>query len=111
MAVDIQTLEQRIKERAYNESCIEAQVAINAIPRFNDFKYSVEIKAPTKDAPWASVIHEVVLDSSKLKLAMQRAIQDYIYVRRVNELSQKLLSAVDQIEELSAAVDNIQAQG
>jgi len=100
--INIQTLEQRIKDRAHSESCNEAQIAVNSIPHFDKIKLCIDNDSkPPKYKEF---------DSYHLRIALQKAIQEQIYASRVNELSKKLLSAVDQIEEFSAVVDNLQAQ-
>lgn len=108
--MNVQTLEQRIKDRARQEAKNEARRAIEELPRFGDVRIQVEIKCPTQEAPWASKTEVVTIDSYRIRVTLQGAIEEYIYANRVEELAQKLLSAVDQIEELSAVVDNIQSE-
>lgn len=98
--VDVATLQSKLSERAESRARKDAEAAISNLPYFKD------IKVYPEDGDKL-----VKVDSWRLRTVMKQAIYDEMYTKYLREETERLLSAVDQIEEIASTVDNIQREG
>lgn len=95
--INLASLQSRLEEKARKRASDDSTKEVSSLTFFGD----IEIYPVGGDKL-------IKLDGWTLRQKVQHAIEEVLYAKYLRQETERLLSAVDQIEEIASTVDNIQ---
>lgn len=102
MAYTLKSIDEAIYARAHKEACNESQLAVNAIPYWdNDLTFEREVGGKR---------FTIKIDRYNLLIKLQAEIQKNMTKNKVEEYTRKILETVDELEFLRESVENLESR-
>lgn len=102
MARELTDIDELIRNRARREAKKEAQEAVERLPYFG------EITWPTQDTGGQS--RTITMQNFAVREKLQKAIEASIYLDKVAHYTSRILSLMDEVDELKDGLANLETQ-